>query len=197
MEDSAEKKSSSSSAASSLYSSTGTTKEECERMIQKSFRSPTVKFLREHLEKAGCSVNRNFFKAIECEKQISGGYLREEGILVCSNHMTFQDEVDQVIIHELIHAYDDCRAANLDWTNCAHHACSEIRAGHLSGDCHYKRELLRGFVSLRGHEQECVKRRVLKSVYANPHCSEEAAKQAMDAVWDICYNDTKPFARAM
>jgi len=79
MEDSAEKKPSSSSVASSLYSSTGTTKEECERMIQKSFRSPTVKFLREHLEKAGCSVNRNFFKAIECDKQISGGYLREEG----------------------------------------------------------------------------------------------------------------------
>lgn len=88
MEDSAEKKSSSSSAASSLYSSTGTTKEECERMIQKSLRSPTVKFLREHLEKAGCSVNRNFFKAIECDKQIGGGYLREEGFAVsCYYHL--------------------------------------------------------------------------------------------------------------
>lgn len=30
---------------------------------------------------------------------------------------------------------------------------SQIRAGHLSGDCHYKRELLRGFVKIRGHEQ--------------------------------------------
>lgn len=29
----------------------------------------------------------------------------------------------------------------------------QIRAGHLSGDCHYKRELLRGFMKLRGHEQ--------------------------------------------
>jgi inner membrane protease ATP23 len=103
--------------------------------------------------------------------------------MVCSNHMSIQDEVNQVVIHELIHAYDDCRAANLDWANCAHHACSEvcvscdgnflvlrfifsfhkisfsfihvkqIRAGHLSGDCHYKRELLRGFMKIRGHEQ--------------------------------------------
>ena len=40
--------------------------------------------------------------------------------------MNIQDEVNQVVIHELIHAYDDCRAANLDWTNCAHHACSEV-----------------------------------------------------------------------
>ena len=29
----------------------------------------------------------------------------------------------------------------------------QIRAGHLSGDCHYKRELLRGYMKLRGHEQ--------------------------------------------
>jgi hypothetical protein len=29
----------------------------------------------------------------------------------------------------------------------------QIRAGHLSGDCHYKRELLRGFMKIRGHEQ--------------------------------------------
>lgn len=40
--------------------------------------------------------------------------------------MNMQDEVNQVVIHELIHAYDDCRAANLDWADCAHHACSEV-----------------------------------------------------------------------
>lgn len=49
-------------------------------------------------------------------------------IQVCSNYMRYQDEVNQVIIHELIHAYDECRAANLEWSNCAHHACSEVRA---------------------------------------------------------------------
>jgi inner membrane protease ATP23 len=37
-----------------------------------------------------------------------------------------QDEVNQVIIHELIHAFDDCRSANLEWNDCAHHACSEV-----------------------------------------------------------------------
>ncbi|RWW59647.1 hypothetical protein BHE74_00033401, partial [Ensete ventricosum] len=30
---------------------------------------------------------------------------------------------------------------------------NQIRANHLSGDCHYKRELLRGFMKIRGHEQ--------------------------------------------
>jgi len=41
--------------------------------------------------------------------------------------MAFQDQITQVLIHELIHAYDDCVAKNLDWKNCAHHACSEAR----------------------------------------------------------------------
>lgn len=31
------------------------------------------------------------------------------------------------LTHELLHAYDHCRAANLNWTNCEHHACSEVR----------------------------------------------------------------------
>ncbi|ESR59912.1 hypothetical protein CICLE_v10016815mg [Citrus x clementina] len=132
----------------------GRTIEECQDMIQRSLRNPTVKFLRQHLEKAGCGFGDKFIKAVHCNKKIAGGYVRGEGILVCSNHMNIQDEVNQVIIHELIHAYDECRAANLDWSNCAHHACSEIRAGHLSGDCHYKRELLRGYMKIRGHEQQ-------------------------------------------
>ncbi|XP_057857121.1 mitochondrial inner membrane protease ATP23 isoform X1 [Cryptomeria japonica] len=177
--------------------SRGSTIEQTERMIDASLRIPTVKFLIEHLAKSGCSVGRDFFKAEKCGQSVSGGYQPGHGIEVCSNHVTLQDEVNQVIIHELIHAYDECRVANLDWSNCAHHACSEIRAGHLSGDCHFKRELLRGYFTLRGHEQECVKRRVLKSVNRNPSCSEEASKEAMEAVWDICYNDTKPFDRAM
>lgn len=36
----------------------------------------------------------------------------------------------------------------------------------------------------------------MESVMANPNCSKEAAKDAMEAVWDICYNDTQPFDRA-
>ncbi|KAF5201226.1 Mitochondrial inner membrane protease atp23 [Thalictrum thalictroides] len=174
----------------------GCTVEECQGMIKQSLRNPMVKFLREHLVKAGCHVGDNFFEAIKCDVGVGGGYLRGDGIKVCSNGVSLQNEVDQVLIHELIHVYDDCRAANLEWENCAHHACSEIRANHLSGDCHYKRELLRGSMKIRGHEQECVRRRALMSVRNNPNCSKAAAKDAMDAVWDICYNDTKPFDRA-
>jgi inner membrane protease ATP23 len=44
--------------------------------------------------------------------------------------------------------------------------------------------------------KDCVKRRVMKSMIANPYCSKAAAKDAMEALWDVCYNDTQPFDRA-
>ncbi|KAL6558932.1 hypothetical protein OROMI_019282 [Orobanche minor] len=130
--------------------SPGMTVPECQNMIQRSLRTPMVRFLKEHLEKSKCGIGSNFIKAVHCKGATAGGYVKGEG----------------------------------------------IRAGHLSGDCHYKRELLRGFMKIRGHEQDCVRRRVMKSVRGNPYCSEAAAKDAMESVWDICYNDTKPFDRA-
>lgn len=78
--------------------------EECQIMIQKSFRSmshflqhflsylsvclscqfsltaPMVRFLRERLEKAGCIVEDNFFKAITCNQEVAGSYVRGEGV---------------------------------------------------------------------------------------------------------------------
>ncbi|KAF2585987.1 hypothetical protein F2Q70_00037809 [Brassica cretica] len=116
--------------------------EECQDMIQRSFRNPIVKFLMEQMEKSGCRVGDNFVKAVVCTGPVAGGFTKGRGITVCSNYLTIQDEVNQVVIHELIHAYDECRAKNLDWTNCAHHACSEelehgqfvrIRTVHLNG----------------------------------------------------------------
>ncbi|XP_057802620.1 mitochondrial inner membrane protease ATP23-like isoform X1 [Salvia miltiorrhiza] len=169
---------------------------ECEDFIKESLRNPTVRFLKEHLEKSGCSIGTNFVRAVNCKERIAGRYVRGSGIDVCSNNLEFNDEVQQVIIHELIRAYDDCRA-NFDCNDCVHLTCSEIRANQLSGDCHYKRELLRGHVkSMKGHGQECVKRRTLQAVAGTPLCSKIAVKDAMEAVWDTCYNDTAPFDRA-
>ncbi|KAH6830514.1 Ku70-binding family protein [Perilla frutescens var. hirtella] len=171
----------------------GLSMNECEKMIQRSLKDPKVKFLKEQLEKSGCVIGSNFIRGYTCKQAVGGGYSRGEGVVVCCNHLLIQDQVTQVVVHELIHAYDDCRAANFNLNNCAHHACSEIRAAHLSGDCHYKRELFLGSLKLRGHEQECVRRRVLQSLASNPNCSELGAKYAMESVWNICYNDTKPF----
>ncbi|XP_042054374.1 mitochondrial inner membrane protease ATP23-like isoform X2 [Salvia splendens] len=174
----------------------GMTVAECQDFIQKSFQNPTVKFLKENLEKSGCRIGTNFIKAVHCQGRLTSRFARGFAIQVCSNNLRCEDEVVQVVIHELVRAYDECRAANLDWTNCTHHACNEIRANHLSGYCHLKRELLRGNLNIKGHEQECVWRRAMKAVIGNPYCSEIEAEDAMKFVWSSCYNDTAPFDRA-
>eukprot|EP00850_Spirogloea_muscicola_P014950 SM000111S18773 [mRNA] locus=s111:13144:14977:- [translate_table: standard] len=175
----------------SLY---GTTQERCEQMIDHAIaKSPMVKFVVAAMEKAGCAVGRGFFRAEVCDLDAGGGFRPEAGVVVCSNHVLYQDEVDTALAHELIHAYDFCRAANLDWANCLHHACSEIRAANLSGDCHYKREMLRGNTRMRGQHQICVKRRAQLSVAMNSNCEARAAHDAVEAAWPTCYKDTAPF----
>lgn len=169
--------------------------EECVAGIRAALNNPTVRFLRERMDQAGCPVWPLLIRAAKCSGA-AGGYSSGRGISVCCNHMRFQDMISQTLIHELIHAYDDCVGKNIKWSNCAHHACSEIRANHLSGNCHYKQELLRGFLKIRGHEPECVKRRSLLSLKVNPNCAGTAAKDAIESVWDVCYNDTRPFDRA-
>ncbi|KAI5014576.1 mitochondrial inner membrane protease atp23-like [Hordeum vulgare subsp. vulgare] len=168
--------------------------ERCVAGVQSALKDPLARFLREQIEKAGCTVWPTLIRAAICTA--SGGYTSGKGIEVCCNHMRKQDEITQVIIHELVHAYDDCVVKNINWNNCAHHACSEIRANHLSGNCHYKRELMKGFLKIKGHEPECVKRRALLSVQNNPSCRGKAAKEAVENVWDTCYNDPRPFDKA-
>lgn len=180
----------------------GSTPERVEEMIDEALETnPKVKFMREELEKAGCPVGRRFFRAKDCtksDKAAAGGFMETEGIILCSNAIRFQNEADEIITHELIHAYDQCRAANMNWRNCAHQACSEIRAGNLSGDCQYRREILRGFFNICKQHQLCIRRRSIKSLSINPGCkSRDHIESTLDQVWDTCYKDTKPFDKAL
>lgn len=47
-------------------------------------------------------------------------------VILCHNKLSTYKEVELAVAHELIHAYDFCRASNLDLTNCHHHACTEV-----------------------------------------------------------------------
>ncbi|GMH69543.1 hypothetical protein TL16_g05185 [Triparma laevis f. inornata] len=79
-------------------------------------------------------------------------------IVICQNNIYDYPDYIRTLSHELIHALDQCRAKT-DWSNLRHHACSEIRASNLSGECGYGVELLRGNMKHRGGSIECVMRR--------------------------------------
>ena len=99
--------------------------------------------------------------------------------------------VAAMLAHELVHAYDQCRA-RVRWSDCRHHACSEVRASNLSGECDFANEVARGHFAITSQQRACVRRRAMLSVGFNPHCSA-VAKAAVEHVFDACYHDTAPF----
>ena len=69
-------------------------------------------------------------------------------MIICHNQLQAYADVESTLAHELVHAYDNCRRPGMNWDDCEQHACSEIRAANLSGDCTLMQEVLRGNVQM-------------------------------------------------
>jgi len=158
--------------------------------------SGQIKFLIEQLNKAGCPWDESKFSCITCSQPALGNFdVSDNTIKLCGDQLRTQGDTNLTMAHELIHAFDDCRAY-VDWTNIDHHACSEIRAANLSGDCKMMQEFMRGNLRIKKQHQVCVQRRAVLSVSMNPCCpNKEAAEAAVDKVWKQCYADVAPFDR--
>ncbi len=135
-------------------------------------------------------------KEIEKQKQNPNVKLRLlPEIFLCQQHIVTEDHAHQSLVHELIHAIDLCRTKMDPINNCLHMACTEIRAENLSGECGIIREAINNRISnFKGHGAECVKRRALLSVQANPNCKERS-QEYVDAAFHRCFRDTFPFDR--
>ncbi|KIP11769.1 hypothetical protein PHLGIDRAFT_99235 [Phlebiopsis gigantea 11061_1 CR5-6] len=156
--------------------------------------SPGVTFMLENLKRNGCDVKPENIICAPCISVRSGGFSPDAGaITLCEERIMHKQHMEDTVMHELVHMYDHCKF-KVDWNNLRHHACSEIRANSLSGDCKFTRELRRGFVSFSKQHQACVRRRAVLSVRANPACPDDAtAERAVNEVWESCFNDTRPF----
>ncbi|CAN8068883.1 unnamed protein product [Agarophyton chilense] len=168
----------------------------CQNFRDEAFKShPSVRFMFKHLKRGGCELSPERVICKRCDGQLAGGFQDDGGILLCSNHLTTQEHTSNTLVHEAVHAFDQCRA-KIDWANCVHHACSEIRAAALSGDCSFGREVfLRRNFGFAKQFQRCVKRRAELSVSLNPFCQGVATKLAVQQAWDACFNDTAPFEK--
>ena len=151
----------------------------------------------DELRKVGCDMNTDDIICQPCNNQ-KGGFQPSAGITLCSNVVVKTGEVEKTLMHELIHAFDHCRF-KVDWSNKKHHACSEIRAASLSGECGWWREYKAGntgITDIAKHHQSCVRRRATRSMSASPHVKDAAeAKFLVDTVFDSCFQDTRPFER--
>jgi inner membrane protease ATP23 len=156
--------------------------------------SPTVRFMSEQISKIGGNINSRNIICDECDELKAGGFHPELGILICQNRIYSKWHLEDTLAHEMVHAYDHCKF-DVDWGNLRHHACSEIRASSLSGECRMMNQIVRNGIwkVSKGH-QDCVRRRATLSVRGNPNCkSDEEAARVVNEVFDSCFSDTRPF----
>ncbi|KAI5094175.1 mitochondrial inner membrane protease ATP23 homolog isoform X3 [Silurus meridionalis] len=159
--------------------------------------NPYAKVLLEAMKNSGCAVYKDrHFSCEDCDGTVSGGFdATTSQIVLCQNNIHQQAHMNRVVTHELIHAFDHCRA-HVDWfNNYQHLACSEVRAASLSGDCSFSNELARFNFGLKKHHQECVRDRAMRSILAVRKISRDEAMKTVDQVFDSCYSDHEPFGR--
>lgn len=158
--------------------------------------SPSVIFMMDHVKKIGGNISKSNIICDVCDDYKGGGFHPEGGILLCSNWITDKWQLEDILTHELVHAYDFLKF-KVDLTNLKHHACTEIRASMLSGECRIFNEIKKTGLGDFGKKfQACIKRRAILSVSANPNCKDaQEAEKVVNTVWQSCFNDTRPFER--
>ncbi|KAF8477063.1 peptidase M76 family-domain-containing protein [Kalaharituber pfeilii] len=158
--------------------------------------SPIIRFMNENITKVEPSVKPDpeIIRCLPCDKYQSGGFSPSHGILLCQNRLLSRKHAEDTIAHEMIHMYDHLRF-NVDWMDLRHHACSEIRASSLSGECRWTREAFgRGVWDFTRHHQDCVRRRATLSVRGHPKCKDDVhAAKVVNQVFESCFTDTRPF----
>ncbi|KAI5950509.1 ATP23 [Candida margitis] len=161
--------------------------------------SPSVIFMMNHIRKLNKDnepIDPQFIKCATCDFTKGGGFDPNSGILLCSNWIRSKWQLEDILTHELVHVYDYMKF-NLNYNNLRHHACTEIRASMLSGECRIWAEIKKTGLGNFGKKfQDCVRRRAVISVSANPACrNTKEAESVVDIVWRSCFNDTRPFER--
>ena len=159
--------------------------------------SPVIRYMTENISRLGGELNKSNIRCRVCTTAQLGGFDHKFGIMLCANQIEQQSMLEDVMAHEMVHAYDHLRfktdlGPEEDLRKVA---CSEIRASNLSGECRWANEFFTNKqFSFSRHHQDCVRRRAVNSVRTRPNCKDDLeAVKIVNDVWDSCFVDTRPF----
>lgn len=167
--------------------------------------SPFLQFLLHAMENMNCKVLPEHLVVEDCKEFNGyGGFDSSNNeIVLCQNqfgNMSWKRALKTMhltLAHELVHAFDHCRA-NVDfYNNPKHSMCSEIRAAALSGQCILRHKYVSAvFGKFAGYHQKCVKSQAIRSFRAlHPDWNREESEALLNNVFSMCYNDSEPFDR--
>jgi len=100
--------------------------------------SPSVRFLRENVSKLGGDLDASNVMCRRCDTLSptgirQGAFAADMGIVLCANHLRDRKTTEDVLSHEMVHAYDHMRFKYDKW-NLRHMACTEVSLGGESQD---------------------------------------------------------------
>lgn len=138
---------------------------------------------------------------VQSSHKVQAGYIWENSkdlkrgdIALRADHITSLELAERSLRHELVHAFDDARGF-VDPQDCLHHACSEIRAARLSGDC-LGFEMAQNWSDPVSSGLQCVRRRAIMAVDNNPVC-RSFSERAVEKTFPVCYSDHEPFVASI
>jgi hypothetical protein len=114
------------------------------------------------------------------ERDMSGGSRLE--IVLCSNRLSSEHQLKEVLTHELVHAYDYL-SKRVNFRTCPGLAYTEIRAAR-EAEC-------KGELRMLGIKARCIKRKAIQSTSSLfPYQAEDCVEQA----FSLAVEDKSPFS---
>ena len=104
---------------------------------------------------------------------------KKDLIIICMERNKTDRALEDTMVHELIHAYDECVGCNID--DCKQRACSEIRAASISRTATTRAR--RCFLERRG--RSVFKGQAMASLKHSP-CNGRAESD-VNEMWEKCY----------
>lgn len=160
----------------------------------------SIQRLLKALAEFGCPFDLR--RHVVCENDDEGHYQHHRAgfdrkhcqIVLFSNRLHSTKEFCTIFQHELIHAFDYCRA-DLNFENLEHLACTEIRAANLSDQCSFFQHLSTSSRPFRwkNQHQQCVKERARESMKISFDRTRKELDEIIENVFSRCYHDREPF----
>lgn len=101
-------------------------------------------------------------------------------VVLCANRLSSQKEVEEVLVHELIHVYD-VRQRKMDLRNCEKLAYSEVRAAR-EAECHSSSRFTKSY---------CIRE---KATVATENMFPEKGRTCVCSVFEKALKDMSPFS---
>nr|CCA17587.1 metalloprotease family M76 putative [Albugo laibachii Nc14] len=182
---------------------------ECDNAIQEALTrerpKKLVHLINRFLQKNAKAKQSLDFVCLMCQEEGPEGKARAffsappPTIVFCANRLHSAREVEETMMHELIHAYDFV-VRTMDITNPSILACSEIRAARES-ECYQKAFALQKLLPeskllktmSEWKNKRCVRRHAIRSTQS---MFPDEAVDDVDKMLEMCYSDQAPFDKS-